>query len=260
MSDVTTTSGPRPAPNPRRSAAAALGLLGAFALLLAFAAHVDFDGATLGPLPVFLATVVLVAFAAVVVEGRRDFFAALGLDQPVPIAAGAGLAMAAPTLVALWIAREPVETALPLHLVRIALATTLTEEIALRGYALLTLTRRAGFRAPTAAALTMLALAAARVATAFGHASARELVEIGLVAAATSGWLAWLVLAWRGNLWVAIALHFGMNLAWSLFEVDTHGGVAPHVGRLASVAASIALTLAARRYVFTSSAAPSDRA
>ena len=229
MSDAPTTSGPRPAANPRRSAAAALGLLCAFPLLLAFAAHVDFDGATLGPLPVFLATVVLVTFAAVVVEGRRDFFAALGLDGPAPIAIGAGFVMAAPTLVALWITREPVETALPLHLVRIALATTLTEELALRGYALLTLTRRAGYRAPTAAALTALALAAAPASSPRPGARDRrcELVEIAHVAAATAGWFAWLVLAWRGNLWVAIALHFGMNLAWSLFEVDLRTAASP---------------------------------
>ncbi|HVY47904.1 MAG TPA: CPBP family intramembrane glutamic endopeptidase [Minicystis sp.] len=230
----------------RRAAAVAL-----FALAVAVAVFAVFPRVGLGPLPLVLAAAILAAFCILVLVDRSaSITAELGLDRPAPRGIAAGLVMALPMAGALALSREVVAAPSLAHALRFALATALAEEIAFRGLAFRLLARRARWGAPAAAIVTAVAFAIARVASAAGTAPPAELVEIALLGAATAGWLAWLFAAWGDSLWVPLALHFGMNFAWALFQgalVTGRGDPWGHVGRLASFAASVALTAWARR-------------
>jgi hypothetical protein len=83
-----------------------------------------------------------------------------------------------------------------------------------------------------------------------GDASVLDVLQAAGLGGATAAWFGWLFVAWEDDLWVPLALHFGLNLSWIAFEgavVTEAGSPLSHVGRLASFALSIALTLAVRR-------------
>ncbi len=224
----------------------ALGALGFEACVSAL-----FARAGLGILPLVLANAVAVAFAILVLIDRRaSVFDEIGLDRSPVRGVLAGLVMAAPLAATLWLggARAPIEQ--PLHLVRVALAGALADEILFRGLALRLLMRRARWGAPAAIGATALAAILARVAATAGSASALDVAQAAGLGGATAAWFGWLFVAWDDDLWVPLALHFGLNLSWSLFEgavVTVAGSPVSHVGRLASFVVSIALTLAFRR-------------
>jgi membrane protease YdiL (CAAX protease family) len=59
----------------------------------------------------------------------------------------------------------------------------------------------------------------------------------------------WLYVEWNYNLWIAIFLHFFMNLAWMVFAVSDNafGGVYANVFRILTIALAIILTLLYKR-------------
>jgi hypothetical protein len=237
----------RPPPaTPRRAVAVALGAL-------AFEAAVSalFARAGLGPLPLLLANTVVVAFAIVVLVDRgASIFDEVGMARSPLRGFAAGLAMAAPLALTLWLTRGGIELSQPLHLLRLALAGALADELFYRGFALRLLIRRARWGAPAAILATAIAVAAGRIGGIAGEAAPLDVAQAAGLGAATAAWFGWLFVAWDDDLWVPLALHFGLNLAWSAFDgAIVTGGGSPlsHLGRLASLAVSIAITLAVRR-------------
>jgi hypothetical protein len=240
--------GPPSAAGARRAVVVGVGAL-------AFEVGVSalFTRAGLGPLPLLLANAVIVAFAVLVLIDRKaSVFDEIGLGRSPVRGIAVGLAMAAPLTVTLWLTREAGPIAKPIHLLRLALAGALADEIFLRGFALRLLMRRARWGAPAAIVATAVAAMAARVAATAGTLTPLDLAQAAALGGATAAWFGWLFVAWKDDLWVPLALHFGLNLAWTAFEgavVTDSGSVLSHVGRLASFALSIAITLAARRLV-----------
>jgi membrane protease YdiL (CAAX protease family) len=59
----------------------------------------------------------------------------------------------------------------------------------------------------------------------------------------------WLYVEWNYNLWIAIFLHFFMNLAWMFFAVSDNafGGIYANVFRILTIALAISLTLFYKR-------------
>jgi len=67
---------------------------------------------------------------------------------------------------------------------------------------------------------------------------------------ARSGWFAWLFVEWGDNLWIAIGLHWWMNVAWEAFGMGAtavSGAPAVEALRAATVLASVGWTAAMAR-------------
>ena len=167
-----------------------------------------FTRAGLGPLPLLLANAVGVAFAILVLVDRRaSVFDEIGLDRSPVRGLAAGLAMAAPLAVTLWLTRTGVAIEKPIHLVRLALAGALADEIFFRGLALRLLMRRARWSAPAAIGATAIAAMVARVAAIAGSVTLVDLAQAAGLGGATAAWFGVLFVAWGDDLWVPIALH-----------------------------------------------------
>ncbi|HUF64854.1 MAG TPA: type II CAAX endopeptidase family protein [Gemmatimonadaceae bacterium] len=121
------------------------------------------------------------------------------------------------------------------------LFSPVAEEVLFRGYAFGQLRRRAGWSFWPAILVPTLFFSAGHLYQADGLLAA---LGIFGVTAIGSVWFAWLYVRWN-NLWVPIALHSFMNVAWYVFEVDTTalGGWVANIARLATIGISIVLTL-----------------
>jgi hypothetical protein len=252
----------------KRAAAVGLGGLAIEALCSAV-----FSRAGLGPLPLLVLNAALAAFAILVLIGREtdphsrsvdhetdphsrsvdrsaSIFDEIGLGRSPLIGLPVGLAMAAPLAITLYFTRHATAVVQPLHLLRLALATALADEIFYRGFALRLLIKRAKWNAVAAIVATAAFVMLARVLSTVGSATPGDVAQAAVVGGATQVWFGFVFVAWQEDLWVTLALHFGLNLGWSAFEgavVTDTGSPWTHVGRLACLVTSIALTLALRR-------------
>jgi uncharacterized protein len=77
-----------------------------------------------------------------------------------------------------------------------------------------------------------------------------ELAGIFLITFSGAVFFAWLYVEWNYNLWVPVLIHTFMNLAWSLFEVDTTalGDVKANIFRGLTIATAIVFTILFKRH------------
>jgi membrane protease YdiL (CAAX protease family) len=216
----------------RRFSIAAVLVLAAQVALLAF-----FARARVGPLPILICSGILVVFAVAVTRRNNAWplMGEVGLDAPI-VGFALGLVMGAPAVVAMVVSGHHVTETNPRHAVALALSTAFAYEIVDRGYAFRTLHRRAGLRFLTAALVSSVGFAAARVLGSSGPVTA---LEPWLFALVQGVWLAWLFARWNDSLWVGLGVHFADNLVALLFPADPM----TYAGRAAAVAASVAITL-----------------
>jgi uncharacterized protein len=123
-----------------------------------------------------------------------------------------------------------------------------TEEMLFRGYLFLQLYRRARWSFVAAVATTAGAFGLAHAGALWGRGNLGALAgEMGMIAAG-GAFFSWLLVAWRDNLWVPIALHGFMNLWCEIFGCDEHlGGVITNLARILCVGLAVVLTVLARR-------------
>ncbi|MFK7936456.1 MAG: lysostaphin resistance A-like protein [Saprospiraceae bacterium] len=117
------------------------------------------------------------------------------------------------------------------------------EEVVYRGVLFGFLYRFAGWKFLPAVLLNALIFASAHLYQGSGLEQTMGIFAVTL----TGGlWFAWLYIKWDNNLWIAIGLHFFMNLSWGVFAVgDTAlGGWGANVFRIMTIVLSIVYTKA----------------
>lgn len=72
-----------------------------------------------------------------------------------------------------------------------------------------------------------------------------ESIGVFVITFAGAIWFAWLFIEWKENLWLAIFMHFFMNLYWHLFSTENSslGGLLLNLPRILTIALSIYLTI-----------------
>ena len=117
------------------------------------------------------------------------------------------------------------------------------EEVVYRGLLFGFLYRFAGWKFIPAVLLNALIFGVAHLYQGSGLGE-----SIGIFAVTLMGgcWFAWLYVKWDYNLWIAIGLHFFMNLSWAVFTISDNalGGWGANVFRIMTIALSVVYTLA----------------
>ena len=174
-------------------------------------------------------------------RGLRGACATLGLVGPVlPSLRFAALA-AVPMAVAGALVGDDVHAGL--ELVPAVLVAPLVEEVVYRGLLVAAIHRAGGVRFLPAVILSSLLFGAGHVT--WSRAPGVGEVAVVLVTGIGGAWFAWLLRARGWILADTIALHAAMNLAWALFGVAENavGGLAANLGRAATVAFTVVVTL-----------------
>ena len=142
--------------------------------------------------------------------------------------------------------RNPHLEAAPLMMTGIV--TPLSEELLFRGYVFLQLYRRAGWPFAAAVAATASVFGLAHLGSLAGRASLIHVAaEVGMIAAG-GAFYAWLLVRWRDNLWVPIALHAFMNLWCEVYACDERSGDwRTNAGRVLTTATAVAVTVVLNR-------------
>lgn len=126
------------------------------------------------------------------------------------------------------------------------LLAAVSEELFYRGFVFGQLFRFAGWGFVAAGLLNALVFGSAHLYQAGDLAGAG-----GIFAVTAFGglWFAWLYIEWDNNLYVPMAMHFFMNLWWTLFDMgpDAGGGPAANIFRAATIAFSVIWTLRMKR-------------
>lgn len=171
-----------------------------------------------------------------------------GLARPLLPPAIFAAILFVPTYAAL-VALAGVDASLdPQELVFTGAVFPVFEEVVFRGLAIGVLMRHFGWRIVPAALLPSVFFGAAHLW------QGGDLTE-GLSIAALTGigglWFGWVYWKWGFNLWPAIFLHIGLNVAWTLFALGDNalGGQLGNIARVAVIAGSIALTLRGQGWI-----------
>jgi membrane protease YdiL (CAAX protease family) len=126
-------------------------------------------------------------------------------------------------------------------MLRLALVGPVAEEVFFRGVLVL-----AAARLLAAPFWPTAVVAGALFGVAHVHWSLAGLLAgwpLMLITTAGGIWFAWLARAWARNLYLVIALHMLMNLASPWYDAASHAAVWHEVGRGATIAVSVFLTL-----------------
>jgi membrane protease YdiL (CAAX protease family) len=179
-------------------------------------------------------------------HGRGAIWRELGLARGWLGANAAALLLALPMLAGYGLLGTLAAQALPSTLVD-QLRAALREEIFYRGFLFGQLFRHGGWGFAPAVAISSLVFAARHLAQA---ATPLQGLAIFGVTLAGGVWFAWLFVEWGYNLWIAIGLHWWMNVAWEAFAIGAtafSGAPAVEALRAATVLASVGWTAAAAR-------------
>jgi len=187
-------------------------------------------------------TVLVPLLAAMLVVGRRQSLAALGLNASIWAALKVGLISTA-VLPLTYFLIAPFNLGDILYRVLGgALLPGIGEEILFRGMLFGLLFRFAGWGFLPAALLGAVIFGAEHLHQ--GNTLV-ELVGVFGITAIGALWWAWVYIEWDHNLWVPAAFHVLMNMYFALFDVAENalGGTAFILARAVVVVISIALTI-----------------
>ncbi len=176
-------------------------------------------------------------------HGRGAVWQELGLARGWLGANVAALLLALPMLVGYGLLGTLAAPALPAVLVN-QLRAAVREEIFYRAFVFGQLFRHGGWGFGPAVAISALVFAARHLAQA---ATPLHGLAIFGVTLAGGVWFAWLFVEWGDNLWIAIGLHWWMNVAWEGFGMGAtavSGAPAVEALRAATVLASVGWTAA----------------
>ncbi len=195
---------------------------------------------------------VMLCFIGLYVAHRMRFHAAvreLGLRAPLGRAGMAAFVASVPMLVMFALTSRPSSTLAAGPLLMTSVVSPLSEELLFRGYLFLQLYRRAGWSFVAAVLTTAGAFGLAHVGALWGRGSLGQLGgEMGMIAAG-GAFYSWLLVSWRDNLWVPIALHGLMNLWCGLFGCDEQvASLVTNIARILCVGLALVLTFFVRRW------------
>lgn len=182
---------------------------------------------------------------------RRRALAAIGLRRPVVPGLVVGAVAVVPMAVVLAVSSPGISQAAladPVRLVEMSFGAGAREELFFRGLIFLHLWHgtRLGFRG--AMVVSALLFGALHLPGQWATSDAGDLLGVLAITAVGGAFYAWLVAEWD-SLWVAVALHGGMNFVWALFDAGDNavGGQNGNLARIATIGLMIALTERHRR-------------
>jgi|GEM_PF-5789211 uncharacterized protein len=181
----------------------------------------------------------------------RPALESIGWHRPVTAGAAVGMLGALPMGLVLAMTHNLSATALadPLRLLETSLGAALREETFFRGLIFINLWRHSRLKFKGAMLVSALLFGAAHLPGQWQTASATSLLGIAVLTAAGGAFYAWLVAQWQ-SLWLAISLHAGMNLFWSLFAVGSHAAASGSTGqtsRIVTIVFMVVITELRRR-------------
>ncbi|MEE4288735.1 MAG: CPBP family intramembrane glutamic endopeptidase [Erythrobacter sp.] len=173
---------------------------------------------------------------------------ACGLARPIIAPVMFAAILFVPAFAALYALAGPAKGVDPLELLFGGIVFPVFEEVIFRGLAIGVLMIH--FRWPfwIAALLPSLFFGAFHMWQGDG---VEEALGIAGLTAIGSVWFGWVYWKWGFNLWPAIFLHAGLNLAWPIFELGDNalGGQTGNIVRIAVIAGSVLLTLRAQGWL-----------
>lgn len=173
--------------------------------------------------------------------GSRKVLFSLGLNKGFSMGMGYGLAFTAPMFLGYAIIGE-FRTDFTLYALFTTFVGAAMEEVLYRGFLFGQLFRFAKWKFVPAVLLNALIFGAAHLYQGSGIGDTAGIFLVTLVGGC---WFAWLYVNWDYNLWIAIGLHFFMNLSWSLFSIDDTalGGWGANLFRIMTITLSIVFTI-----------------
>lgn len=179
--------------------------------------------------------------------GPRCAFGALGLTANPVLAVAVGLVGTLPMLLGYAVYGQlSASPTLLADVTRTAFLPGVMEEILFRGLLFGFLFRFASWGFVPAALIGAVFFGVGHLWQ--GHTAA-ETAGVFAITAFGAMWFAWLYIEWGTNLWVPIAFHVLMNLAWDLFGMGESalGDGTANALRFAAIGLSIGLTVVAAR-------------
>ncbi|MEO1516312.1 MAG: CPBP family glutamic-type intramembrane protease [Bacteroidota bacterium] len=202
---------------------------------------IDLQGRWLRYTAYHLSGLLIVLLVTAGLFGEHKMLSALGLQKGLVKGTAYGLLFCAPMLFGYaFIGQWQGLSLLTALTVFIGAAM---EEVIFRGFLFGLLYRFLGWRFLPAAMLSALIFGSAHL---YQGNSLEQTIGVFAVTLMGGVWFSWLYSKWNNNLWIAISLHFFMNLSWQIFAIDTTalGGGGANLFRIMTIAFSIVFTIA----------------
>ncbi|MEM9918160.1 MAG: CPBP family glutamic-type intramembrane protease [Bacteroidota bacterium] len=183
--------------------------------------------------------------ATALLFGLRNTLSALGLDKGMARGMGYGFLFTLPMFLGYAVTGQWQGIDGFWRLVNVFIGASM-EEVVYRGFLFGLLFRKAKWGFLAAVLLNALIFGTAHL---YQGQTFGQTAGIFMVTLAGGIWFAWLYIEWENNLWIAISLHFFMNLAWKLFAMDNTalGDWGANLFRIMTIALSIVFTLIHRQ-------------
>ncbi len=185
---------------------------------------------------------IIVLVVSGILYGYKNIFSSLGLDKRILKGISYGFAFSSPMILGYAVIGELRWEYVSWLSISAIFFWAGMEEVLFRGFLFGQLFKKANWRFAPAAFLNAVIFG-------MGHLYQGNSFEhtLGVFAITLMGgaWFAWLYIEWDSNLWVAISLHFFMNLSWQLFSVgDTAlGGWGANFFRVMTIVLSVVVTI-----------------
>lgn len=177
--------------------------------------------------------------------GTKNILRQLGMGQGFARGIGYGFIFTLPMLLGFAMIGEPINDWSLMFIVTVFFGAAM-EEIVFRGFLFGLLFRNARWGFIPAVVFNALFFGIAHL---YQGNSWDETLGVFLVTLIGAIWFAWLYIEWDYNIWIAVALHFFMNLFWKFFEVDSTalGGWGVNLFRILTIIFSIVFTIQYRQ-------------
>ena len=187
----------------------------------------------------------IVLLVSAFLYGYKNTLSSLGLDKGVLKGMGYGFLFTLPMFLGYALIAE-MQTEWTWFTVLTIFIAAAMEEVVYRGFLFGQLFRKANWGFVPAVLLNALIFGSGHL---YQGNNFRQTMGVFLVTLMGGVWFAWLYIEWENNLWIAIGLHFFMNLSWKLFAIDgtALGGWGANLFRITTIALSIIFTIYYRR-------------
>ena len=190
---------------------------------------------------------ILILVVSALLYGFRSTFSSLGLAKGFLSGMGRGFVFTLPMILGYAIIGELRTESLALSGLFTVFYWAAMEEVMYRGFLFGQLFRKANWGFVPAVMLNAVVFGMAHLyqGNTFGHTA-------GVFAITLMGaiWFSWVYIEWENNLWVAISLHFFMNLSWGMFSIGETalGGWGANLFRVMCIALTIVVTIIYRQH------------
>lgn len=192
-------------------------------------------------------SLVAVMITSALLYGSTAALYSLGLSKDVWTGLGRGLIWTIPTFLGYAVIGElNTESLVPQSLLTVFVAASM-EEVVFRGFLFGQLFHKANWGFIPAVAIGAILFGIGHLGQGDFPSQKLGIFTITMIGAI---WFSWIYVEWESNLWVAIGLHFFMNLSWSLFSIDDTalGGWGSNLFRITTIGLSIVFTIMYRQH------------